>query len=58
MQRNKYRIHYISLWLSVLLKTLMKITTESHVLLKKIKTPIKICGMSKQNLWFSTTKYL
>ncbi len=39
----------------VLLKTWIKITTKSHVLLKKNpKTTIEICGILKQNLWFST----
>ncbi len=35
-QRYKHRIHYKSLCFFVSLKTWIKITTESHVLLKKI----------------------
>jgi len=38
-----------------IIETWIKITAKFHVLLKKIKTTIKICGISKQNLWFSTT---
>jgi len=40
----KYRIHCKILFFFVLLKTWIKITTKSRVLLKKIKTTIEIYG--------------
>jgi hypothetical protein len=49
--KSMITIHFIIFWyykslcFFVLLKTWIKITTESHVLLKKIKTTIKICGI-------------
>ncbi len=54
-QWYNHRIHFKILCFSILLKTWIKITIESHVLLKKFKTTIKIYGISKQKLWFSTT---
>ncbi len=41
------------------IKNPIKITTKFHILLKmKSKQQNKICSISKQNLWFFTTKYL
>jgi len=56
-QRYKHRFQCKSLRFFVLLKTWIKITIESHVLLKTTKTTINMWYI-KHNLWFSTSKFL